>query len=558
MNIAKIKNHRFKKIVITLGLIASGTFSISTNSNAKSNEIDFKEIGEGTECLLQMPLGYSEKQKLKDQMEPNMYPYSQKKISNVNKDLIIKTYTEYFSDLKQTYKNEEFLDEYVKDLNEHIIQEKNYKSNEKENYVRSYNKEELINRIRENSNKFADANGKYYSAMFTGNSVYDSNWEKQLNVEIGLSAALDVVMEYSNNENLSNLSIVYSDQIIENYDSEYNPKNNTIIIYYNMLGFDNKELCDSQYGAMKTLLISMINMSNVCNINSELDFNEKTVFTPYPGIVCLGSSWSILHNLKIDYNYEEKKAVWYDFIYNYKQESGESLLFLLGLCNDKFIDSYYDVIFNSKDIYEFYELFGLESQNDINDFQKLLYVIDGIFLNNSYGVNILSANGNSDIISISNLNDAIGPNYLINIYNRVLKNMIQYTGCHKDFRIDDNIYLLKEVQNILVNISPYYNESDNYNKLINGMEKSANLYLEFLSNYHNVSREYIDELYNDPYLLISSDSLIGNSTPETRNEERFPVLKSMNFDNLIFCKNYEEIKEKYQGSYNIYKLENKE
>ena len=235
----------------------------------------------------------------------------------------------------------------------------------------------------------------------------------------------------------------------------------------------------------------------------------------------------------------------YDLKYNYtytEERKFESELLLLNLFSENTtLSDYYKAMFNT-DLESFIDCFGLESQEDILDFYKIIFSMDGLdeqtTLQYDVKFNNRLANGTTEEI--------IGLTYKANLFNMVLKKMVVYTNNNPDFSLEENVAMFNLVKGIITSDIDDTTET----KVINSIDKSEKKYTKYLSEKYNVDVNYVNELEEndetleniDLYLIGNNSDFIGDT--ETKILSRFPEITTIYYPfNYIDNDNYKKFEE---------------
>lgn len=227
-------------------------------------------------------------------------------------------------------------------------------------------------------------------------------------------------------------------------------------------------------------------------------------------------------------------------LYYYYERRSEALLLTLGLFRDVTIEDYYNATHDC-DAYAYYRFFDVdvESEKELKRFGNILYSIDAINLQNyfywSHNEEITSAYFD-EIVSF------VGQAYKVDIFKMILTNMMNYTVLNSDFSLTDNIVLVNVIKSIIVQEAsgdPWraYQiifDADSAEAIIELEE----IYIDFLSEYYEVSKEEIRRLEQDTNVRrkISALTAICSEQDYIESEEkqyatnlieRFPLLKQI-------------------------------
>ena len=142
----------------------------------------------------------------------------------------------------------------------------------------------------------------------------------------------------------------------------------------------------------------------------------------------------------------------------------------------------------------------------------------------------------------------VGNNYKLDIFKKVLKQMITYTK-KNNISVDENISLFIIVENIITN---YYDNANYSDDFIGDFLEMEELYTQFLVDEYDINYEYITNYRkeNEEKLLLDLTSLaeLDECYYETNAYdlmEKFPLLKAIVYPNIInLSHSYNDFKEK--------------
>lgn len=238
------------------------------------------------------------------------------------------------------------------------------------------------------------------------------------------------------------------------------------------------------------------------------------------------------------YNVEGYKMSDYsDYTYS-EERIDEALIILLGLFNNKNIYDYYDCIFDT-DYDKFYEYCDTCDYSDVQLLYKIIYAIDSKYKRTNFKNNFSTS---------SNMRQLVGNNYKLDIFKKVLKQMITYTK-KNNISVDENISLFIIVENIITN---YYDNANYSDDFIGDFLEMEELYTQFLVDEYDINYEYITNYRkeNEEKLLLDLISLAeldecyyGTNAYDLM--EKFPLLKAIVYPNIInLSHSYNDFKKK--------------
>lgn len=451
-------------------------------------------------------------------------------------------YISFITSVNAVYNYEEFYITY--EQVEKII------ANSEKNYDCDYNFngsiEELISKIKQNSVNFIKENPEYSEAFITDNSDLDN---QKLFESIFNNILEELINKATNNVNedlclLSDLSVVFSYDTSNssfNY-GDYDPQKNILRIFpknieigSNLEGVDYKILFEET-------LRHELNHVRQCCCNCRKNKGQLNNDIEIATLIESSAESQI---------YNQNTNAYSDYRYTYEKERKcESLILLLGLFHDDItIDDYYNAIFNS-DLEAFYDFCGMKTAEEIHKLYKIFYSIDAHNLRHEFIFNFIDFEENLTYKDIKNI---IGHDYRVDIFSKVLKNMMVYTFEHEDFKLEDNLVMLNMIRSLIVSEACDYEVDSNQNiKRIYESDFSKNIYflenkyIEFLSSYYNKNVEEIRLIQDEVYYIASNIVLNNAFEIETGNNEifdRFPLLKPILEANYINISEYDNFVE---------------
>lgn len=319
----------------------------------------------------------------------------------------------------------------------------------------------------------------------------------------------------------------------------YNDETNTLIINkYNIIN-----MCDVEgktyYEVLKQILFHEFNhiRQDKCSCRV-FDMNDFEYTDTSMTFFKESSSESELYNIK-DINYKEYS------IYQYEREI-ETEIFLLALLNNKDISDYYNAIFDTNEE-ELYKFFSLNSEEDINDFNNIIYQIDALLYRNNYAeVESIYSDPTSYELSI-------GYNYKIEIFKRCINDLLLKTN-NENISLEENLTLFNIIKNILIKNAYTYREEDDHfirvtdANFISEFMILEETYIEFLSKYYNVSVEEIRDLetLEIKCIIVNINNIVNEQEVINYKDEeageilnKYPLLNNILNTNYIYQSNYE-------------------
>lgn len=484
----------------------------------------------------------------------NMTSCGIKNNSKEEKLSTVKTYLSLLDDIEITYENEEYYPD-DKRLETFIQDSKN--QGECEYQISddlNIEIDNLINQIKLNSVNYLKDNPTYYYDI---TEYKGEDWLSYINNK-GTDELLRYCLErvFFNATNDINEDFCYLQGLTFVFSNEedgplgkYIDTDKIIIVYYHKLikefekeinsNDKNEDIGLKFYNYISIAIEHELNHArqqrcqhkeNPNRINNDISYCDPFITT-----LIEASAESALYNLAIDEDTTSKNTDSYTYP---DHRFNEMLLFLLGLQNEK-IEDYYNAVYDA-DTTKLYNFFGLETEEDIKLFYKILYAIDSQSLRTDLLKKIL---GVKDSFTIGEIMDAVGYNYRADLFKLILKNLVEYTQNNPDFSLEENINIFTIVSNYIVyragELHFFDDNSLGYKydiDLINAIKELEETYINFLCEYYNTNIDEIESLKNDNYIkeiidLLNNENIAENEKCNKAKAliERFPILKNINF-----------------------------
>ncbi len=383
--------------------------------------------------------------------------------------------------------------------------------------------------------------------------LYDWHCKKAGNINEDACRAQDlkVVIGKENNEDLLGL---------------YNSQENLIIIYLENIKKNVKNSEKSLESTLKNTIWHEYNHMRQAPCLCRLKKGQTYTFEKGDYIGGIGASLkessaeSYIFNNKSIEPFEKDEDT-FDYTYYDERRQEAELMFLNIFQENSDIKDYYRAIFDS-DLQAFHRYFGVENEKDILNLYKIIYSIDGLNGSNSLPYNICK----KDKLSSNEITRTIGKSYKANLFNYILKNMVEYSVKNTDFTLEQNLVMFNFVKNFITDEIYTLTEEKDENgfykhiydkKLVESITKSEEKYVEFLSNHYIVSIDYIRNLKSvDDIIYNLSEYLYNNDyryyTDDVRILlERFPDLEKIGFAMAFIPPiNYDNFMEENGISYN--------
>lgn len=568
------KNKALKKILaffLTATLYSTSVgcaFENNKNETSKADIITEADLTNKTSNLEQITEENIESEATKETLNlsnynaQNIYPFSESKDNS-------EEYQNYFKNFISSYNLEEYQisDESINKL----IEIANTK--QKCNFVFKYDKEYLFSLIESNSNEYLKSHKEYTSAFYESNDsyqMYSFKFYTSLVLSKFLSNELDL---YTNDINedihkMQTLKIVFSLEEGNNCLGEYLKDENLIILYINNIELTIKAQLESKENEIieyqrllenlmtKTILHELNHMREfICDCRLEKGDKQQSIAYEFTDddkaksftFLIEAAAESELYNVG---NYSDNRDIKsLDFMY-YNYRKHETSLWLLNLVNDNVdISMYYNAVFDS-DLLSLWNFFDVNSKEEITEFYKIVYAIDGLECRNNLLYDYFGQEWPEDL-TVNDATEIIGYSYKTAIFRNVLQDLVEYTEKNNDFSLLDNLTILSLVKNMIVANSNY-----NDTNFVLDITELNNKYIEYLSSKYLVSLKDINflengEVYSKLYNLY--DIIYDNNHNCSKNEyyqsnieliHRFQLLKPIiKFEN-IYVYEYKNFLEK--------------
>lgn len=367
-------------------------------------------------------------------------------------------------------------------------------------------------------------------------------------------AFVDAPEEIEGMENVHKL--IYHDEdedvdlILGVYDEE---KNFILLNKEDMLKTAEIDSCSYEDVLYLTLYHELNHMrQDKCNCRMEQDSKYSSINYSQDTISTLmeSSAESELYNLRKDYSYLEKDH--YSYTY-FKEREDESLLLLMALFSEKGTpENYYNAIFDS-DPASLYEVFDLNTDEEIYDFYKLLFIIDTF----NYRTYLPFDYYETDIVEWEQADEfehILGKMYRTEVFSNTLAKLVLYTKNNPDFTFQDNLMMFNIIKNSVCDDAYYLVEvEDEYKQaydeeFVNAIEDLDKKYKTFLCEFYDVTMDEIKEI-EDYDIMLYGDALCsyvqtGDAIFERFESDcynlvnRFPLLRPIMYTKLYYFDRY--------------------
>lgn len=408
----------------------------------------------------------------------------------------------------------------------------------------------LLDKITNNSRNYVKQSDKYLLA-FTNEA------EKLGNENVAVLSALKIFLDNASNDvledvcQMQDLKIVYDNpntNVLETDEkiisdgslvlARYLPDENLIVVddenIKKVAAFSNVTVLEKTIEVLSHELNHVRQQACDCRIKQGQGY-ENFNYDDNVSSIMEASAESELYNLKSG-SFEVKDTGQYSYA---DERMYEARLLLLGLCHDNVtIKDYYNAIYDG-DLKALYRFFGAEKDADVYNLYNIIYSVDSILMRNNYVYN----HYHKDVISLQDAQRIVGHDYVANIFSRTLYNMVNYTGTHDDFTLEENMLLLNIVKNVVVEAlydKEYQNTDNGYitdfvydDELVSRVFEEEEKYVSFLSDYYKISVQEIREIEKT---FQKSISCYDETTYEKLHKKvlkKFPLLGAIEAANPV-------------------------
>lgn len=416
------------------------------------------------------------------------------------------SYKEYISNINPEYKNDEIYTKNVGLVN--FTELRNTKKcPAKFDYKSDKFIDNLVETIKRNSNSYyfknKSSNHHYdFESAFILDGDNNFNLKTQKMFEKALPKVLKKIIETSTNDIEEDICRMQTLKIV------FTKTDKGIAGFYvnteNMLGLS-RVMTDYGQEELEHVLEHELNHLRQSDCQHKYNGNyslvPETLFSDDPWYM-ESSPDSFICNQNLDSNYKKDANRKNDKI------KEESFLLLLGLFHDDVtLDDYYNAIFDN-DIDKFMKFVGMKDDKDANEIYKIIKT-SSAYIDDIPGLEELS--GMND----SKKKVEIGYAYRVDIFKRILNNMIDYTYKHQDFTLEENLVIFNTIRNICAydtQLAYKYSSEEVEvifeDKVVRDMLKLDNKYNEFLCRYYNVSSDYIHKKYYNGKNINNVDAIM--------------------------------------------------
>lgn len=447
---------------------------------------------------------------------------------------LVNEYLTYFSSIKVKYPHEDLYPS-KKEIDKILSMDDTYLEYE---HLDSIKINKLYNLIKKNSTKYVKKHPKFQSPFKLSFQMPESKF--MTNVEI--QAAIKRILENSKNNSkndfledtckIKDLKIVLGD-LNKNFidgitTATYLRKKNVLVLNPKAIKKIMKIKKENNSDLMiESVLTHELSHTKTMACNHRIKKGQK--FERILGdstTLIEASAESSLYALD-EYGYYDVNH--YDFTYSDEREE-ESLILLLGLFRDnKTYDDYYNAISDSNPE-AFYDFCGVKSKEEKYTLYKILAAMDARNGRNDIAFKVKK----SDNISLKDANKSIRYNYKLDIFHKVLENMVDYTTSHSDFTIEKNLQMLNIIENCILSDNLYLNKKNTFDQnFIIDVYQSETKYLDFLSQYYfegEKDSNSIKEDYKEDYIGFETFiECIDDIAYDNTLLDEFPLLRPILF-----------------------------
>lgn len=451
-------------------------------------------------------------------------------LENLELQKLVDDYLEYFSSVKVSYPYEDLYPSKRK-IDKILSRDKTYCEYEHQDTITV---NELFRMIKKNSIQYAKKHPKFRTA-FESSGLQDRDLIPSRYLKFYLWETLTEMKKKSSNDfledicKMKDLKIVFGDLNSSPQFSvcgEYNYKSNRIVLdpvaIKNMPKKSKYDVKPDVYqDVLEHELYHLRSVACKHRMEKGQKFREilgDSFVTTIKESSAESSIYTMAENVSRDVDSN-------DFMYPEERED-ESLILLLGLFHDnKTYDDYYNAIMDSNPE-AFYDFCGAKNTEERHNLYKILAAIDGKNGRN----NIVYTIKKSDEISLADGEKKIRYNYKLDIFHKVLSNMIDYTSTHPEFTIEKNVEILNIIEDCILDYNTFLNQNNSYDQsFILDIYQSETKYLDFLAEYyfkgegkdHSFIRSHYQRKIYNPDEVIRYDNEWWAS--------EFPLLKPILF-----------------------------
>lgn len=549
---------KYKKVFLAL-LLAS----ILPSQNACSKAEENGNQKEKTTNCIEHELETKEEATIKKSQKIKI---DYKKLESERKKEIVDDFLSYYDNYEPEYYYEDYL------LSQNEVKEivANTTNNKECTFVFDNDIEKLIETIKNNSKEYIIEHPEFSLAFDNKNDNSLSNI-----FELEFSNALKEIIEKNTNNlnedfhKMQTLKVFFGDTSIIHKDDDasvlgyYDSEENIIVLSYDNIMIAANQMIE--YGLEETSPEDLKfklnqNFKEVLffTISHELNHlrqsmcdcrttNENMGLCYENNIMTIleTSAESELYNLNKTSIYDRTA---YDYTYFFERRD-EALLMLIAMTkNESTLQDYYNAI-NDTDLESLLNFYGLDNENDIYKFYKVLNIIDGLNLRSNLPYEIYGEESKEK--NLEDLKKDIGYGFRNEIFAMALNNLVEYTYENKDFTFEDNIIIFNVLKNAIASDSYTYVEKitefgEIYDRVydpsfVTQIIELENSYVEFLAKYYNVSEEEVRSHESSIHMSSLMGSINDNNSDYKKLFERFPLLKAILFNGSVYFEEYNEL-----------------
>lgn len=460
---------------------------------------------------------------------------------------LVDDYLGYFSSVQVSYPNEDLYPS-EKKIDKILSKDETYCEYEHQDTMTVG---QLFHMIQKNSIQYVKNHPKFRTPFQNSQLQGEREILSSLYFECALKNTLKEIKKESNNDYLEdicrikNLKIVFGDLYSSPLSSvcgEYDPKCNRIILDPKAIeDMPKKYRWDDEIKLYQDVLEhELFHLRSIsCKHRTKKGQKFKGILGDDSVTTIKESSAESFIYATDEFGYLDVNT--YDFAYPDERED-ESLILLLGLFHDnKTYDDYYNAILDSNPE-AFYDFCGAKTKEERHNLYKILAAIDGKNSRNDIAFKAKK----SDKISQIDAEKKIRYNYKLDIFHKVINNMIDYTSTHPDFTIDKNLEIFSIIENCLLDNNDYLNQKNSYDQsFILDIYQSEIKYLDFLAGYYfkgeGKDHSFIQAYYQKDCYDYDNDSI---SYEGEWWMSEFPLLKPIVFAHDSITDNHQDFLEK--------------
>lgn len=210
------------------------------------------------------------------------------------------------------------------------------------------------------------------------------------------------------------------------------------------------------------------------------------------------------------------------------------------------IDQYFNTVLDN-DIYEYWDFFDLNNNEDLEEFYKILYSVDTLLDHTN-----LSQTINENVSNVDEIQKKVGYSYLIEIFKDSIIDLINEIQ-KNDFKLDDSLMLYLFLKSYIVDFlyagSIEFENDNSYTVKFDNEFASKILIIEdeftkYLSGKYKISNDQLKSQLNGEALgnrLTEFNEFANNNSKNASFEmllKKYPLMKYMMWINQAKCDYY--------------------